>query len=350
MRYKLLGKSGLRVSELCLGTMTFGKDWGWGADRDVSQQIYTSFLDAGGNFVDTADFYTNGTSETYLGEFMTGHRDQIVLSTKYTNNKPGKDPNAAGNHRKNMIQSVEASLKRLKTDYIDLYWLHAWDNTTPIEEVMRAFDDLVRQGKVLYIGISDTPAWEISRANMLSELRGWTSFVGVQVEYNLAQRTIEWEYLPMARKLDIGVIAWGPLASGLLSGKYKVTKDGSVEGDGRLAKSKSHSNFDDRKIRISKTVSEIANELGRSSAQVALSWIRQQAGIIIPTIGASKASQLADNIACVDLVLEKPHLDKLDEVSRIPSIFPYSFLHNERTRQDAFGGLAHQIDNHRDIY
>ena len=219
MRYKLLGKSGLRVSELCLGTMTFGEDWGWGSPRDESRKVYDAFLEAGGNFIDTANVYTNGTSERFLGEFMSGHRDRVVLATKYSNAAPGNDPNAAGNHRKSMMQSVEASLKRLKTDYIDLYWLHIWDQITPIEEVMRAFDDLVRQGKILYAGVSDMPAWVVAKANTLAELRGWTPFVGLQIEYSLIERTPERELLPMAADLGLGVTAWSPLAGGMLTGK-----------------------------------------------------------------------------------------------------------------------------------
>ncbi len=215
MRYKLLGKSGLRVSELCLGTMTFGEDWGWGSSKEESRKVYDAFLEAGGNFIDTANVYTNGTSEKLLGEFMTGHRDKIVLATKYTNAAPGNDPNAAGNHRKSMMQAVEASLKRLKTDYIDLYWLHIWDQITPIEEVMRAFDDLVRQGKILYAGVSDMPAWIVAKANTLAELRGWTSFVGLQIEYSLIERTPERDLLPMAADLGLGVTAWSPLAGGI---------------------------------------------------------------------------------------------------------------------------------------
>ena len=191
MRYKLLGKSGLRVSELCLGTMTFGEDWGWGSSKEESRKVYDAFLEAGGNFIDTANVYTNGTSERLLGEFMHGHRERIVLATKYTNAAPGTDPNAAGNHRKSMVQALEASLKRLKTDYIDLYWLHIWDQITPIEEVMRAFDDLVRQGKILYAGVSDMPAWVVAKANTLADLRGWTPFVGLQIEYSLIERTPE---------------------------------------------------------------------------------------------------------------------------------------------------------------
>lgn len=196
MRYKLLGNSGLRVSELCLGGMTFGTDWGWGADKDTSRQIYEAFRAAGGNFIDTANFYTGGTSEKLIGEFIASERSRIVLATKYSSSMDDDNPNASGNSRKNMIQSVEASLKRLGTDYIDLYWVHIWDFMTPIEEVMRGLDDLVRQGKVLYVGISDTPAWIVSQAQMLAHLRGWTPFVGLQIEYSLVERTVEREFLP----------------------------------------------------------------------------------------------------------------------------------------------------------
>ncbi len=196
MRYRLLGKSGLRVSELCLGTMTFGEDFGWGSPKEESRKVYDAFLEAGGNFIDTANFYTNGTSESFLGEFMQGHRERLVLATKYTLSPPVNDPNAAGNQRKNMMQAVEASLKRLQTDYIDLYWLHIWDQITPVEEVMRAFDDLVRQGKILYAGVSDMPAWVVAKGNTLAELRGWTPFVGLQIEYSLIERTPERELLP----------------------------------------------------------------------------------------------------------------------------------------------------------
>ncbi|MDP4163375.1 MAG: aldo/keto reductase, partial [Bacillota bacterium] len=212
MKYKLLGKSGLRVSELALGTMTFGEDWGFGASKEESQKIFNAFVEAGGNFIDTAVNYTNGTSEKYVGEFIREQREQFVLATKYTLNTRPNDPNGGGNHRKNLVQSVEKSLKQLQTDYIDLLWLHAWDFMTPVEEVMRALDDLVRAGKILYVGISDTPAWIVSQANTLASLRGWTPFIGLQVEYNLLQRTPERDLLPMARALDIGVTAWAPMA------------------------------------------------------------------------------------------------------------------------------------------
>src|ERR1700726_856469 len=220
MKYRLLGKSGLRVSEASLGTMTFGDEWGWGSPNAEAQKVYETYREAGGNFIDTANFYTNGTSEKFLGEFMQGHRESVVLATKYSNAAPGNDPNAAGNPRKSMMQAVEASLKRLQTDYIDLYWLHVWDQITPAEEVMRGLDDLVRQGKILYAGISDAPAWWVAQANTLSSLRGWSPFVGLQIEYSLIERTVERELIPMAKALNIGVTPWSPLSRGVLTGKY----------------------------------------------------------------------------------------------------------------------------------
>jgi aryl-alcohol dehydrogenase-like predicted oxidoreductase len=214
MKYRLLGNSGLRVAEMSLGTMTFGTDWGWGSGKDESRKMYDAYRAAGGNFIDTANVYTNGTSENLVGEFIEGHRQQVVLATKYTNAAVGNDPNAGGNHRKSMVQAIEASLRRLKTDYIDLYWLHIWDRMTPVEEVMRAFDDLVRQGKVLYIGVSDAPAWWIAQANTLAQLRGWTPFIGLQIEYSLAERTVERELVPMSKAFQLGLVAWSPLAGG----------------------------------------------------------------------------------------------------------------------------------------
>ena len=220
MRYKLLGKSGLRVSELALGTMTFGEEWGWGASKEECHKMFDAYAHAGGNFIDTANRYTEGTAERIIGELIAADRAHFVLASKYTLKMRNGDPNYCGNHRKNMVQSLEASLKRLHTDYLDLFWVHAWDFLTPVEEVMRGLDDLVRAGKVLYIGISDTPAWVIAQANTMAELRGWTSFVGMQAQYSLIERTPERELLPMARALDIGVLPWGILGAGVLSGKY----------------------------------------------------------------------------------------------------------------------------------
>ena len=232
MKYRLLGNSGLRVSEASLGTMTFGDEWGWGSPKAEAQRVYETYREAGGNFIDTANFYTGGTSEKFVGEFIKGHRDSVVLATKYSNAAPGNDPNAAGNHRKSMMQALEASLKRLQTDYIDLYWVHIWDGITPVEEVVRGLDDLVRQGKVLYVGISDAPAWWIAQANTLAELRAWTQFIGLQIEYNLVERTVERELIPMAKALNLGVLAWSPLAKGVLSGKYHG--EGKADG-GRMS-------------------------------------------------------------------------------------------------------------------
>lgn len=346
MRYKLLGKSGLRVSELCLGTMTFGEDWGWGASGDESRSIYDAFLEAGGNFIDTANIYTNGTSEKLLGEFMQGDRERVVLATKYTNAMPGTgDPNASGNNRKSMMQSVEASLKRLNTDYIDLYWMHVWDAMTPIEEVMRGFDDLVKQGKVLYVGISDAPAWWIARANMLADLRGWSSFVGLQIEYSLIERTPEHELLPMAKALNLTVTPWSPLAGGTLSGKY-LDKGSDAAKEGRYASAEMQGFMADenRSERIAREVVSVAKELGVSASQVALGWLRYRDQPMIPIIGTRKLTQLQDNLASLELRLSDEHLKRLDDVSAIEPIFPNSFFAKEFVRNVVYGGMRDSID------
>jgi aryl-alcohol dehydrogenase-like predicted oxidoreductase len=343
MRYRLLGKSGLRVSELCLGTMTFGEDWGWGSSRDESRQILDAFLEAGGNFIDTANVYTNGTSETLLGEFLRGRRDSTVLATKYTNAMPGADPNAAGNQRKNMMRSVEASLKRLKTDYIDLYWLHIWDRITPLEEVMRAFDDLVRQGKILHTGVSDMAAWAVARANTLAELRGWSPFVGLQIEYSLVERTVERELLPMAEALGLGVTAWSPLASGVLTGKYA---GGKAEADARLH-SEMMKDFAPTGGRIEAIVAEVksvAGEVGRSPAQVALAWLRRRTVPVIPIVGARRMEQFRDNLACLDLRLDDAQVGRLDAASRVELGFPHDFYARDMVKALVYGGLGDRID------
>lgn len=347
MRYRLLGNSGLRVSELCLGTMTFGEDWGWGASKDESRRIYDAFLEAGGNFIDTANVYTNGSSESLLGEFIAGQRERIVLATKYTNSMPSNDPNSAGNHRKSMVQAVESSLKRLKTDYIDLYWLHIWDFLTPVEEVMRAFDDLVRAGKILYAGISDAPAWIVSQANTLAGLRGWTPFIGLQIEYSLMERTSERELLPMARALGLGVTAWSPLASGLLTGKYSRNHATGSSGEPKRLDDPMSAEFARKGARsenIVQAVVKIASELGRSPAQVALNWLVRQPGGVIPIIGARRLSQFEDNLACLEFALGSEHLQRLDEVSRIEPGFPHEFYAKALVRQMVYGGMRDLID------
>jgi aryl-alcohol dehydrogenase-like predicted oxidoreductase len=346
MRYKLLGKSGLRVSELCLGTMTFGEEWGWGASGDESRAMYDGFREAGGNFIDTANIYTNGTSETMLGEFMQGHRDSIVLATKFSNSQVMGDPNAGGNNRKAMMREVEASLKRLKTDYIDLYWMHIWDQLTPIDEVMRGFEDLVKSGKVHYIGISDAPAWYAARANTLAELRGWTQFVGLQIEYNLIERTAENELIPMAKNLGLTVTPWSPLAGGWLAGKYlnAENEDGKT---GRMSFQGSLEALppdEQRNIRIAQEVTNVANEIGVSASQVALAWFRHNDNSMIPIIGTRKLSQLKDNLASLDVKISDEQIKRLNEVSKIQPIFPNNFFERSFVPKFVYGDLRDKID------
>jgi aryl-alcohol dehydrogenase-like predicted oxidoreductase len=337
MNYKLLGKSGLRVSELCLGTMTFGEDWGWGANKTESKAMFDAYANAGGNFLDTADGYTGGTSEKFLNEFIRSDRKHFVLATKFSFNQRHGDPNAGGNHRKNMVQALEGSLKRLGTDYVDLYWMHAWDELTPVEEVMRAFDDLVRAGKVLYVGISDAPAWWIARANTLACLRGWTPFVALQIEYNLIERTPERELLPMAEALGLSVTAWSPLASGWLTGKYA----GKSKEEKRLDKTPQFARKTERNIAIAKAVVKVAKAARKSPAQVALNWLRAKRGMI-PIIGARTLSQLEDNLNCVKWSLNAKQLAPLDEVSKIEQDFPRTFL--DRVRDNLHGGTFERTE------
>jgi aryl-alcohol dehydrogenase-like predicted oxidoreductase len=370
MKYQLLGKSGLRVSELCLGAMTFGEEWGWGASKEECHKIFNAYVDAGGNFIDTANKYTEGTSEKYIGEFIAADRDRFVLATKYTSNTRRGDPNAGGNHRKNMIQSLEASLKRLNTDYIDMYWVHAWDPLTPIEEMMRALDDMVRAGKILYIGVSDAPAWIVSQANTLANLRGWTEFTSLQIEYSLIERTPERELLPMADALNIGVTAWSPLGGGVLTGKYnksnreeqqqRNTSSSSSptvvaqEGNSRLEVQNEFANrvLNDRNMLIAQEVSKIAKEIGCSAAQVALNWVRQQnimspvgKNKIIPIIGARKETQIEDNLACLESELTSEQMQRLNEVSKIELGFPHDFLNSEMIKDIIYGGTYSLIRN-----
>jgi aryl-alcohol dehydrogenase-like predicted oxidoreductase len=341
MNYRLFGKSGLRVSEISLGTMTFGEDWGWGSSKDEARKIYDAYRAAGGNFIDTANLYTNGTSETFVGEFMRDHRNSVVLATKYTNAAPSDDANASGNHRKSMVQAVEASLRRLKTDYIDLYWLHVWDQMTPVEEVMRAFDDLVSQGKVLYIGVSDAPAWWIAQANTLAELRGWTQFIGLQIEYSLVERTVERELIPMAKAFNLGLVAWSPLAGGLLSGKYHSGN----EKDARYTTDmgKSFRRDGERPDRIVAALQKVSKEVGRSPAQVALAWLQHRDIPVIPIIGARRIPQLQDNLASLELRLTAEQLSALNDASAIEMGFPHDFFEKELVKTFAYGGFRDKI-------
>jgi aryl-alcohol dehydrogenase-like predicted oxidoreductase len=341
VRYKLLGRSGLRVSELCLGTMTFGEEWGWGSSAEESRRVFDAFAKAGGNFLDTANRYTEGTSEKLVGDMIRADRDHWVLATKYTLTMDRQDPNFSGNHRKNMMQSVEASLKRLGTDFIDLYWLHAWDFTTAVDEVMRAFDDLVRQGKVLHIGVSDAPAWIVSQANTLADLRGWTPFCAMQIEYSLIERTVERELLPMARAFDLAVTPWSPLGSGLLTGKYKSLDDWKKE-DARLSEG-SH-RLTERNLAIARTVTETAEQVGASPAQVAIAWVLAQPGTMIPILGARTLKQLQDNLGCLDVTIPEDAMAKLDGISAIDPGFPHDFLKRDPIREIVYSAVADRID------
>ena len=330
--YRLLGNSGLRVSPISLGTMTFGPDWGWGADESESRKQFDYYAEQGGNFIDTANFYTEGTSEKLVGDFVKGRRDNFVVATKYTLNMRMGDPNAGGNHRKSLFQNLEASLKRLQTDHIDLYWVHMDDGLTPLEETMRSLDDAVRQGKVLYVGMSDMPAWRVARANTLAEWRGWSPFVGLQIEYSLAERTPERDLIPMAQELGIGVTPWSPLAQGVLSGKYtQADIDGTnaEKGEGRRERNKENGRLNARTLAIANEAKIIGAEIGASASQVSLAWLLAQPGVTAPIIGARTLDQLKDSLGAIDLVLSDAHRARLTDISKIELGFPHDFLKQE---------------------
>jgi aryl-alcohol dehydrogenase-like predicted oxidoreductase len=340
MRYRILGRSGIRVSELALGSMTFGDDWGWGASPETSARILELYAEAGGNFIDTANAYTGGRSETIIGSALKGRRDRFVLGTKFSlQTRPG-DLNTAGNHRKNLVTSLEASLRRLDTDYIDLLWVHARDTLTPLPELMRALDDQVRAGKVLHVGVSDWPAWEIAQANTLAELRGWSPFVGVQMRYNLLSRSPESELMPMAQAHDLAVLAWGPLAEGRLTGKYL---DG---GEGRLTRG----GWDfsgDTQDHIVREVVAIAEAGGWAPAQVAFAWLRSRPGTVIPLLGATSEKQLAGNLASLDVTIDADALRRLDEISAPDLGFPHDVMGGEDMIGLTYGDQWHQVSDHR---
>ncbi|MFF3346968.1 aldo/keto reductase [Streptomyces sp. NPDC002779] len=342
MRYTLFGRTGLRVSELSLGAMTIGDDWGWGAGKETSARILGAYADAGGNFVDTANNYTDGSSERILGELLEGRRDEFVLASKYTCGIRDGDVNAAGNHRKNLLQSVEASLKRLRTDRLDVLWVHARDNFTPVEEVMRSLDDLVRTGKILYVGVSDWPAWEIAQANTLAELRGWTAFAGSQLRYNLLERTPERELLPQARAFDLAVLAWAPLAAGKLTGKYRRGETGRLgTADGTP---------DPREEEIVTTVLDIAEEGGWSPAQVALAWLLGRPGNVVPIVAATRESQLADNLGAVGVRLDADAVARLEAVSAVSLGFPHDFVREPAITRTIYGDRWTRIDDRRSTH
>lgn len=340
MNYKLLGQSGLRVSELCLGTMGFGTEWKWGCNKELSKQIFDAYANAGGNFIDTANRYTEGTSEKFVGDFIAKDRDHFVVATKYSLRDRAGDLNFAGNHRKNLMRSVKESLWRLNTDYIDLLWVHAWDSWTPTEEIMKGLEDLISRGLVHYIGISDTPAWVVSQANTMAQLRGWNQFVGLQIEYSLIQRTVEAELMPMAKAFGMTVTPWAPLAGGALTGKY-------LQGDkGRLPDSSIR--LSDRATAITKKVVELAAQLNVTPGQLAINWTRQHKGqSVIPIVGATKVSQVEDVLGCLKFEIPADVMTQLNEVSKVELPFPNRFLNEAGVLDVLYGGIKNQMKDSR---
>ncbi len=333
MDYYTLGRTGLRVSRLALGTMTFGDDWGWGADQTTARSLFDRYVEAGGNFFDTADLYTNGRSEEMLGAFIRdgGLREQAVIATKFSYNAIPGNPNAGGNGRKNIIRAIEGSLKRLGTDYIDLYILHTWDRVTPAEEVMRTFDDLVSAGKVRHVGLSDVPAWYAAEAQTIARFRGYEPLSTLQLEYSLVERNIEHEFVDLATRHGAGLMVWSPLGGGLLSGKYRPGRGELPSGEGRLITTAGSGNpafekFNDRNFDIVAEVERVAEELGRSIAQVAVNWVANRPGVASVLVGATKPSQLEDNLAALDFEIPAELLGRLDAVSAPPVAFPYTFF------------------------
>jgi aryl-alcohol dehydrogenase-like predicted oxidoreductase len=339
MRYRLLGRSGLRVSRMALGTMTFGVGAEWSRSEADSRAVFDAFVDGGGNFVDTANMYMGGESEKMLGKFVASDRDRFVVATKYTNAVPGAhDPNAAGMHRKNLTKSLDASLKRLGLEYIDLYFVHWWDFTTPVEEVHRALDDAISAGKILHIGLSDVPAWVVSRAQAFSDLRGLAPIAAMQLEYSLVQRSIEREHLPLASAHNIGVTAWSPLAGGILTGKYTSEKNDSA----KRMDSMQLQPLDDRNRRIAEAVDSVAKKIDVRQSQVALAWIMSRG--VIPIVGATGPDQMRENLAAVDLVLDPDTLAELDAVSAFDAGHPYSMLEWDMPMALGYGGMFDDID------
>ena len=331
--YVTLGRSGLRVSRLCLGTMTFGEDLGWGTSVKESEQILDRYLALGGNFIDTANFYTKSHSEKIIGDHLTQHpekRERIVLATKFSGNLYPGDPNGGGSGRKAIIAQCEQSLRRLRTDYIDLYWLHNWDIHTPIEETMAALDDLVRAGKVRYLGVSDTPAWKIAEANVTARFRGWSAFVGLQIEYSLLERTVEQELVPMARELGLGITPWSPLKSGLLSGKYTRSTARSSDGRGAFM---GHL-LNESTFALVDELEKIAKRHNTTAARVAIAWVQAQPGVTSSIIGARKLEQLEDNVKALEVKLGADDLATLGEKTKPTFGFPQSM-------EPMFGSIHH---------
>ena len=341
--YRTLGRSGLVVSPLALGTMTFGTAR-WGSPDDVSEAIFNEYVDAGGNFIDTADIYAGGRSEELVGQYVTDRnlRDKVVLATKFSWNAQPGNPNAGGNGRKNIYRALESSLRRLKTDYIDLYWLHAWDMVTPVEEVLQTFGELVRAGKIRYFGFSNVPAWYTTKAATLAAAHAMPGPIALQMAYALIERNLEREYLPLARECGLGITPWSPLAAGFLTGKYQRAASGAT-GEGRLSGPNPFGNslFTDRNWRILDTLRSVTAEFDRPMAQVALAWALAQPGITAPIVGVSRVEQLHDNLASLDIGFTPEQLRTLNEVSAPEPTFPYNIFTPE-INQSIFGGFGVQ--------
>jgi aryl-alcohol dehydrogenase-like predicted oxidoreductase len=321
--YVTLGHSGLRVSPLCLGAMTFGEDWGWGASVRDTEALIDRYTALGGNFLDTANAYTKGHSEKIIGDHIGQHahkRDRLVLATKFLVNMFPGDPNGGGAHRKNIVSSCEASLRRLRTDYIDLYWMHAWDPHTPIEETMRALDDLVRAGKVRYVGFSDTPAWKCAQAQLLAHMRGFSPLIALQIEYSLLERTVEGELVPMARELGLGITPWAPLKAGVLSGKYR--RGQTPEQSGRSAGKQ----LDERAYKVIDELDAIAKEANSTLSRVAIAWLRSRPGVTSPIVGARTLAQLEDSLEAANLTLSAEQIARLDALTKPTLNFPHDFI------------------------
>jgi len=344
--YRLLGRSGLRVSPLALGTMTFRVGPGsWGSSDEEAKAMVDMYVDRGGNFIDTADFYGQlGQSEVLLGELVKGRRDRLVISTKYSLTTEPGNPNASGNHRKNMVKSVEDSLKRMGTDYIDLLYLHMWDFRTPVDEILRSFDDLVRAGKVLYIGLSDTPAWQASRMQAIAELRGWTQFCALQISYSLVERTVEREMIPMAREMGMGVSPWAPLGQGVLTGKY--SRADLVPGDmsdisSRKAINAVTGKLTERNLDIADVVVEIARDIGCTPAQLAVAWTLANPAVCSPVVGVRTPAQLEDNLGALAVDIAPEQLARLNAISAVEPVFPIDVLKGPAEGM-MFGGVRVQ--------
>ncbi|MGW8742282.1 aldo/keto reductase [Streptomyces sp. NPDC055794] len=342
--YRPLGRSGLRVSPMALGAATFGTEWGWGAGPDESRKLFDLYVERGGNFIDTANTYTDGSSERLLGEFTRDSRESLVLATKYTTLRRPGDPNSGGAHRKSLFASVESSLRRLGTDYIDLLYLHVWDFTTPVEEILRGMDDLVRQGKVLHVAISNAPAWQVSRMQAIADLRGWAPLIALEIEYSLIERAGERDLIPMASEMGLGVVPYSPLGGGVLTGKYSradlTAQDGaSDEGSSRKSFNLALGTVTERNLAIADVVKEVAAELGRTPAQVGLAWTLRKPGVTAPVIGARTPEQLEGNLGALEVELTAAQLARLDEAGRIELGFPHDMLASDHIRRVTTGDL-----------